>query len=342
VEVVHQKRDWKRWDRSWAAIWLVFASLCAPASWAAGTSAGTLIGNTATLTFSVNGAPGPPLVAVAPQILVVRVIRQTVTWQDSTAVPASSPDSSKALSFLVSNTGNGTETYRLTRDNAVPGNQFDPAGSGGSAIWLESGAEPGFQASGPNADIAYVPGVNDPALPADATRWVYLLSNIPAGQATGAIGRAALVATAATSGAAGAAPGTVLAVGGAQVMVGAGGAQASAIGIYMVGGVTLGLAKSVAAVLDPTGGTRVMTGSVLTYRLVVSVSGSGVATGVVIKDPLPASLTYVPGSLAVDGTARTDAADGDDASFAAGMVQATFGNVPAPATRVIEFKATVN
>jgi uncharacterized repeat protein (TIGR01451 family) len=340
---VHQKRDWTRW------VWVgtvciapVLAALSPSVSWAAGTTAGTLIGNTATLTYSINGAPGISLVAVAPRIVVARIISQTVTWQDSAAVPVSSPDSNKALSFLVSNTGNGTETFRLARDNAVAGDQFDPATPGGSAMWLESGAEPGFQASGPNADIAYVPGVNDPTLPADATRWVYLLSNIPAGQATGALGQVALIATATTTGAAGAAPGTVLASSGGQVMVGAGGAQASALGNYMVGGVTLGLAKSVSAVLDPAGGTRVMTGSVLTYRLVVNVAGSGVATGVVIKDPLPASLTFVPGSLAVDGAARTDAADGDDASFAAGTVQATFGNVPAPATRVIEFKATVN
>ena len=47
-------------------------------------------------------------------------------------------------------------------------------------------------------------------------------------------------------------------------------------------------------------------------------------------------------SLTVDGNARTDAADGDDASFSAGAVQASFGSVAVPATRVIEFKATVN
>jgi uncharacterized repeat protein (TIGR01451 family) len=341
---MYLKRNSTSWVRVGAVCFAAaLAALCSPVSWAAGTAAGTSIGNTATMTYSVNGAPGPALVAVAPRIVVARIINQTVSWQDSTAVPASSPDAGKVLSFLVSNTGNGTETFRLARDNAVTGDQFDPASPAGSAIWLESGAEPGFQASGPNADIAYVPGVNDATLPADATRWVYLPSNIPAGQATGALGRVALIATATTAGAAGAAPGTVLAAsGGGQVLVGAGGAQASAVGNYLVAGVALGLAKSVATVLDPLGGTRVMTGSVLTYRLVVNVVGSGVATGVVIKDPLPASLTYVPGSLAVDGTPRTDAADGDDASFAAGTVQATFGNVPAPATRVIEFKATVN
>ena len=51
---------------------------------------------------------------------------------------------------------------------------------------------------------------------------------------------------------------------------------------------------------------------------------------------------FRPGSLIVDGLARTDAADGDNASFANGTVTVQFGNVTAPATRTIEFRALVN
>ncbi|MDB5894522.1 MAG: hypothetical protein JWQ88_2053, partial [Rhodoferax sp.] len=59
-------------------------------------------------------------------------------------------------------------------------------------------------------------------------------------------------------------------------------------------------------------------------------------------DPLPASTTYVPASLTVDGAARSDALDTDNASFVAGTVSVLFGNTAVPATRVIEFKATVH
>jgi uncharacterized repeat protein (TIGR01451 family) len=102
------------------------------------------------------------------------------------------------------------------------------------------------------------------------------------------------------------------------------------------------LDKSVPAVRDPQGGTRVVTGSVLTYRIVVTVTGTGVADVLSVSDPLPPALSYLPGSLTVDGAARTDAADGDGAAAAANTVTADFGALAAPAQRVIEFKATVN
>ncbi|MDB5857403.1 MAG: hypothetical protein JWQ76_1092 [Ramlibacter sp.] len=342
--MVDQKRDWKRWDRSWTACFaLVLASLCAPASWAAGTAAGTLIGNTATLTYSTSGQPAATAVAVAPPVVVARVISHTVTWQDSAAVPTTSPDTDRVLAFVVSNTGNGTETFQLTRDNAQGGDQFDPATSPSGAIWLESGAQPGLQRSGPNADVLYGPGVNDIVLAADASRLVHVVSQIPAGVAIGSYGKVGLTATATTPGAAGAAPGTLLATsGGVQVIAGPNGGRAAATGSYLVAGASLGLVKSVAAVRDPQGGSRVMTGSVLTYRLVLTLTGSGQADALAVNDPLPATLTYVPGSLTVDGAPRTDAADADELSFAAGTVQANFGSVAVPATRVIEFKATVN
>ena len=330
--------------RGWRTLVVGAIAILFPAGvQAAGTPAGTALRNTATLTYTFSdGSASPPAVAQAPTIFVARVIEIAVTWQDSAAVPATSPDTDKALSFLVTNTGNGPETYRLARDNALGGDQFDPA-SASTAIWLESGLQPGLQLTGPNADIPYVPGSNDITLAADASRLVYILSNIPTGLSTGAIGQSTLVASAVTPGAAGAVPGSVVTTNGnVQVVVGVGRGQARGLGSYLVAGASLGLAKAVAAVRDPSGGTRVMTGSVLTYRLVLTIAGTGVASGVSVNDPLPTTLTYVPGSLVVDGTPRTDAADADGASSTGNTVQVTFGNVPAPATRVVEFKATVN
>jgi uncharacterized repeat protein (TIGR01451 family) len=333
-----------RWGRSGLACFAACLTwLCAPACWAAGTSAGTLIGNTATLTYSAGGNPAPPAVAVALPIVVARVISVNVASQDGAAIPTSSPDTNRVLSFVVSNTGNGTETFQLTRDDALGGDQFDPAPSPDGSIWLETGAEPGLQRTGPNADVLYAPGANDIVLAADVSRQVYLASQIPAGIATGSFGKSGLAATAATPGAAAAAPGTSLGTfGGVQAVVGASGGRASATGSYLVAGASMGLVKSVVTVRDPRGGNRVMTGSVLTYRLVLTLSGAGRVDAVAVNDPLPATLTFVPGSLTVDGSPRSDAADGDDADFDAGAVHANFGSVNVPATRVIEFRATVN
>lgn len=325
-----------------AILWTA-AMLCAACSThAAGTTAGTRINNTATLTFSLNGR-SDSAVAAAPAVVVGRLINVLVTWQDGAAVPSNSPDTDKPLAFLVTNTGNGTDTFSLSRNNTVAGAQFNPSTSSTGAIWLESGQQPGFQATGSNGDTPYIAGSNDITLGPDQSRIVYVLSSIPTGQSTGAFGKVVLTASSATAGASGAAAGRILgSTNGMQVVVGPGGGQAAAQGSYLVSGVSIGLNKSVAAVRDIDGGTRVMTGSVLTYRLVLTVTGSGVANGVIVNDPLPAQVTYVPGSITVDGVARTDAADGDDSSFSSGAVLASFGSIAAPATRVIEFQATVN
>lgn len=309
---------------------------------AAGTTAGTLIGNTVTLQYRIGGGPLDTTNASSPDIVVGKVVTVAVASQDAAPVSAGSPDTSRALAFTITNTGNAPQAYRLARADNLAGDQFDPVPAAAGALWLESGAQPGFQASGPNADVAYVPGVNDPTLAADASVQVYLASDIPAGAAIGATGRSSLTATATAPGAAGAAPGTLLGtVAGMQVVAGLQTA-ATASGAYIVASVSVGVAKSVAAVRDPQGGTRVVTGSVLTYRIVVSVAGTGVADGLSVSDPLPAALSYVPGSLTVDGAARTDAADADGASAAGNTVTADFGSLAAPAQRVVEFKATVN
>ena len=312
---------------------------------AAGTPAGTPITNSATLTYSIGGQAGVPLTAVAPLVTVAEVINVVLTWQDGTPVSVNSPDPGKALAFLLTNTGNGQETFRLTRNNAIAGDQFDPVSVPAGAVYLESGSQAGFQPTGPNADIAYVAGVNDPALAADASRTIYLYSSVPAGQATGALGYASLTGASTTAGAPGAVPGatlTGLGQGGVDAVVGGSRAQAVAQGAYIVSGIALSVVKAVVAVQDPKGGALVMPGAVLTYRVTLALTGAGIANNLSFSDPLALATTFVPGSISVDGSARTDALDTDNASFAAGAVAVVFGNTAAPATRVIEFKATVN
>lgn len=329
--------------RSACAAWGVACCLAWAAAdvQAAGTAAGTLIENTATIQYRIGGNPPETASATAPTLMVAKVLNVTIAWQDAAPTTASSPAASRPLSFVVTNTGNAAEPYRLTRDDNLGGDQFDPVPSAAS-LWLESGAQPGFQASGPNADIPYAAGVNDPVLPADGSRVVYLLSDIPAGVPDTASGRSRLTATATTPGAAGAAPGAAIGTFGGVPTVAGTTTQASAIGSYLIAGVSLGLAKTVTEVRDPQGGTRVMAGSVVTYRIVLTFSGSGVADAVTFSDPLPAALSYLPGSLVVDGAGRTDAADGDGAAVSAGTVSVDFASVTAPAQRVIVFKATVN
>ena len=56
-------------------------------------------------------------------------------------------------------------------------------------------------------------------------------------------------------------------------------------------------------------------GTVLTYTLTITNTGHGVANSLVIADPAPTFTTYQPGTITVNGSSRTDAADGDNAAL---------------------------
>ncbi len=311
---------------------------------AAGTAAGTVIQNSATLTYSIGGVPATSTTPPA-SFTVVELINVTLVSQDAANVAVNSPDSNRALTFLLTNTGNGPENFALARNNAVAGDNYDPVNGSAGAIFLESGLQAGFQATGPNADTLHVAGSNDPSLAADASRIVYVVSDTPAALVTGNIGRVELSAASRTAGAAGAAPGTTLpglGQGGVDAVVGGTRAQALQTGGYVVSGVAVAIVKSVVSVVDVAGGATLRPGSIVTYRIVLAVNGSGIAQSLALNDPLPANTTYVVNSITVNGQARTDAADADQAEFSTGAVRVSFGDTAAPINHTIEFRVVIN
>ena len=321
------------------------AGLCTSGA-VAGAPAGTVISNTVTLNYSIGGV-GAVATSNTANIVVDEIINLTLTVQDAAPVAVNSPDLGRAITLLLTNTGNGSEGFGLSRNNALVGDQFNPSNAVIGAIFLESGGQAGFQSTGPNADILYIPGVNDPVLAADASRLIYVVSDIPTGVALGGTGNVGVSASALTIGASGAAPGTVLpglGTGGVAAVVGASRATSTVIGSYIVSGLAVNVAKSVISVQDPRGGNLVMPGSVITYRVVLTVSGSGIAGNLAFSDPLPPETTYKAGTIKVNGAVRTDAVDGDNADFTPGTrtVSARFGNTTAPGSFTIEFQVTVN
>lgn len=314
--------------------------------WAAGTLAGTIINNTVSLDYSLDGEVQTPVSASAT-VKVDELIHPVLTWQDAAPVTVNVPDSNDALTFLLANSGNGREAFSLTRTNGplpLPAGNYIPLDGSIGSIYLENGLQPGFQANGPDADTVYVAGANDPDLAPDAGQILYVLSDTPAVGAN-IMGEVLLTAASLTAGAAGAAPGTGLAGLGQEgsfAVVGFTRAQITAKGSYLTDGLGLAINKTVAAVLDPKGTDLVMPGAVMTYQIAVALSGTGTAANLVIADPLPAETTYVPGSISVNGAARTDSADADDTQFSANTVSVSLGNVAAPANFVITFRATIN
>ena len=102
-------------------------------------------------------------------------------------------------------------------------------------------------------------------------------------------------------------------------------------------GIRVDLAKSV----DHTTTT---VGDVVTYSIAYTAVGAGSATGLVIRDTIPAGTTYVPGTLRLKGQPLTDVADADAGVFdgANNLVSVAVGNVAAGQSGTVGFQARVN
>ena len=307
-------------------------TLSAPA-YAEGVSAGTLIENTATATYEDGDGPQ----TVDSNTVVVRVdelLDVTVTSLDSGPIGATPGET--VLTFEVTNTGNGPEAYELTADPAVAGNDFDTTITN---IAVDT-----------NGNGTYDPGVDEiltapettQVLAADEALTVFVIVEVPAGVTDGQASDVELTAEAVTGTGA---PGAVFAgqgVDGGDAIVGTTGADDSAIGSLIVGITTVDLTKSV-TVVDPFGGTSAVPGSVATFTIVATVSGSGSVDDLVVTDAIPDGTTYVAGSLTLDTAPLTDASgdDAGEASDAAG-ISVDLGTVSGGTNQSITFDVTID
>lgn len=270
---------------------------------------------------------------------VSEVLDVDVTWQDSSAVVVLPQDADRILTFRITNTGNGNESFTLTTSNARGNDQFNPTLH---ALYLDSNGNDRYDAG---VDTPYVAGSNDPVLAPDAALAVFALNNIPGNLKNGDKGHCQITATANTGAGL---PGNTLAgkgEGGMDAVIGGSGALAAKLGTYTVSQVQISVAKS-ATVADPRNGHRPVTAAVITYQIDVQASGSGTAQAVVFNDPIPANTTYRPHSLQLNGTLLSDAADsdvGDVGITTADSVTVYLGDLAANApAQTIVFEVTVD
>ncbi|NNE43160.1 MAG: hypothetical protein HKN12_03055, partial [Gemmatimonadetes bacterium] len=232
-----------------------FLLVGAASALAVGTPAGTDIVNQATATYDV----GPQTFTQSSNVTTTRVaelINVSVVWQDAANVQVGSGDTDQILTYRVTNTGNGSDTYTLTAVSTLSGDDFDPVFSG---LYLDSNGNGVYD---PGTDAAYVQGVNDPLLGANEFLTIFSANDIPTGRADGDLGDSDLTATSRTGSGA---PGTVISgsgESGTDAVVGTTGGAGTDIGTYAVSSVALSLIKSV-TVADPFGGTEPVPGAVL-------------------------------------------------------------------------------
>jgi uncharacterized repeat protein (TIGR01451 family) len=306
----------------------------APA-YATGTAAGTTISNTAQVTYT--DTTGTPVTVPSNRVdlRVDEVINVTVVSADPGDVASQPGATNQVLTFNVTNTGNGPEAFRLSPVNAIGGDAFDPTTT---SLVLDSNGNGVYDAG---VDTVYNPGSNDPVLAPDASVRVFVLSTIPGAATDGQRGQTDLTATATTGSGTAGTVFTGQGAGGGDAVIGATTGVGRDNGFYIVSAATVAFVKS-AAVRDPFGGTTSVPGSVITYTLVATVSGTGSLTNVAAGDPIPANTTYVPGSITLGGSPLTDATDSDVGEFAANRVTVRFGTLAGGQTRTITFKTKIN
>jgi uncharacterized repeat protein (TIGR01451 family) len=83
-------------------------------------------------------------------------------------------------------------------------------------------------------------------------------------------------------------------------------------------------------------------GEEVRFRIAFRNSGVAAAANVVVTDPLDPNLTYVPGSLELDGLALTDAIDADGGEAAAGVVTVRLPVVAPGEAHSVEFRARIS
>jgi len=319
---------------------LILLAFMVQAAHAAGTAAGTDITNTASATFT-DPVGNPVTVSSNTTTLTVdEVLDVTIVANDAGNVAVATPDTDAPLSFTVTNTGNGSEAFSLSFNNALGGDQFDPSNT---RLYLDDGD--GILEIG-TGDTLYVAGTNDPVLAADASRLVFMVNDMPAGRSNSDVARVDLLAEAITAQAtAGAdAPGTTFAgqgANGSDAVVGSTQADASGQNGYVVSQVATTFGKT-QSVLDQFGGSNAIPGAVITYTLTFAATGSGSLSGSQITDPIPANTTYLPGSLTLNAGGLTDTVDADAGRFTGAGIAVDLGTVTAPATYTVTFRVTIN
>ncbi|QGN56169.1 hypothetical protein [Novosphingobium sp. Gsoil 351] len=327
---------------------------------AAGTAAGLSVTNTVTVNYQVGGVSQTAQTA-SDTFTVDRKVNVTVAEVGTTTTTVSPGQAAAVTTFQVTNLSNATLDFALAVAQQTGGagahGNTDSFDATNVRIYVDTDSSGTF-----NAGDILVTYLDE--LAADASKTVFVVSDIPLGQTTGAVAAVTLTATGRESGTA-AAQGAALTetttgnTGGMDTVFadGAGASDAtrdaaySAKDDYTVSAAALTITKRSTLVSDPLNGTtnpKYIPGAVIEYCITVAnAAGNASATNVGISDALPSEVTYLSSfGIKVDGTVNGSnvcLADGAVAgSFAGTTVSGTIPTVAASATRTVLFRATIN
>ena len=338
---------------------LAVAGFAATPAFAAGTTAGSTFTNTVTVNYQVGGV-AQNAVSATDNLIVDRKINLVVAQLGTTTTSVSPGQTSAVTGFTVTNSSNATLDFALALSQSSGGT----AAHGGTdnfnvsnvKLYLDTDNSGTYNAG--DTLITYLDEIA-----ADATKTVFVVSDIPLGKSTGDVANVRLTATAAESGGAGSLGATVTQTSGAHTAAmdtvfadtTANGNVASdgasfAENDYTVLAAALTAVKTSKIISDPINGStnpKMIPGATVEYCIAVSNgAGSATATSVALSDPLPAQTTYLAAfGIKVNGTVTAGACNADGVaggSFASNTVSGTLSNVAAGATSTLVFRVTIN
>lgn len=231
-----------------------------------------------------------------------------------------------SIRFVLRNTGNGQEAFLLSAQAT--------GGATVRAVALDSDGDGRYD---PAHDMPVGPDGLTPGLPPGAAIGIFVLLDLAAATA----GSVALHAEARTGSGP---PGTMfpgMGDGGGDAIVGPTAAAGAVTLPFAVAPAAVSLVKS-QRIVAPDGGTTPVRGAIVTYSIeAILQAGSGIAAAHVV-DPIPVGTSYVTGSLRLDGSPLTEAADADAGRFDAGQIDVALGDLAAPADHTVTFAVKIN
>lgn len=297
---------------------LALASLGVAAHAATLTPAATTIGNTATVNYQVGGVDQTAINSNRESFVVDNLLNLSLVKVDSTIVNVSPGQTATVLTYQVTNNGNDTQGVTFTATNEANGTTNPFSGQPNDNFDVTS---PTVHVS--KSDTTTYSDTDDtatsiPQLAAGDSKYVFVISDIPASQADGdsaVVKLESQVAEPGGSAAYGTTPGTDITTDDSAAAWTPGTLQkifadsdgtydgkASADDAVLVVSATLTITKTSSVVSDPTGATipHAIPGAVIMYTITVVNNGSATATNINVTDDLSGQTTNL--DLANTGT----------------------------------------
>ncbi len=284
--------------------------LCSSLVYAKGVSAGTVIENSATLSFSMDEEDFSIESNIVKDV-VNQLIDVSVSWMDTRAVLVNRGDKKRVLTFKVVNSGNGADSFSLASEVAGEHSDFETKKR---KLYIDSNDNLKFDKNDKKVTAV--------ALKADESALVFVASDISHKRSAIAGSQSFVTLKARSQRGGSGIKGTFhrgAGIGGVDAIDGLGGGVSWESGIYKLLNVKVVIEKNI--FLNKRVTNHFYTNSVLTVQLVLAITGEGSVHNLNLTDVIPTEAAYVVHTLQLDGEALSDRLDDDEGRYLASKKQ---------------------